>query len=327
MGKPIISVVITAYNRRQYLKYAIKSVLNQTIDRSKYEIIVIKNFKDPVVDNLVERNHGKVIDMDIMSIGAKFAKGIEESEGEIVAFLEDDDLWYSRKLAQTLKEFTKDDNLIYYHHNVYVINENGQLIRDKLIEESNINKYIKALTEQEKIALFKEYGWGPGLRMSSIAIRRDSYIKYTSVIKLLPDVVDVAIYLLSLAIPGTLMHAPQKLTFYRIHSQSSSSVRFTKGKERLIMAIKNSIRHAVARHGLIVMARNLTPDISKYVTYDEASIVGGIFANWRLYTAVMAVNLLKLCKSSNCVAAAILGTMNTLSPTLTKMILTKYYER
>ena len=327
MNKPLISVIITAYNRRQYLKYAIKSVLNQTIDKDKYEIILIKNFKDPETEALVERNHGKSIHMEAMSIGAKFARGIEESEGEIITFLEDDDLWHSKKLEQTLREFNKNDDLIYYHHNVHVINEDGQMIRDALVESTNIGKYLKARTSQEKLALFKKYGWYLGLRMSSIAIRKDAYTKYTSIIKLLPDVIDVAIYLLSLAIPGSIIHTPEKLTFFRIHSQSASSVRLTKGEEKIARAVRNSVRHAVARHGLITITKSLTPGISKYVTYDEASIIGGIFANWRRYTATMAINSMRTCKTTNCIAAAILGIINTLSPTIAKTILMKYYGK
>ncbi len=58
MGRPFISVVITAYNRREFLKYAVKSVINQTLDKSLYEVIAVKNFKDPEVDKLIESSGG-----------------------------------------------------------------------------------------------------------------------------------------------------------------------------------------------------------------------------------------------------------------------------
>ncbi|MGC8544043.1 MAG: glycosyltransferase, partial [Vulcanisaeta sp.] len=69
MGKPFISVVITAYNRREFLKYAVKSVINQTLDKSLYEIIVVKNFRDPEVDHVVESNRGKIIEAGDEPIG------------------------------------------------------------------------------------------------------------------------------------------------------------------------------------------------------------------------------------------------------------------
>ncbi len=209
MGRPFISVVVTAYGRRDFLKYAVKSVINQTLDKGLYEIIVVKNFRDPPeIDRLIEDNRGKSIIMDAMSIGVKVAQGIRESEGEIVAFLEDDDVWINRKLEFLIKAFTNNDDLIYYHHNVYVINEKNQLINDELVELTNIYYHIKARTSQEKLAVFRKYEWHPGLRVSSMAIRKSAYEKYINTLRLLPDVIDVAIYALALTIPGLIMHEP-----------------------------------------------------------------------------------------------------------------------
>ena len=48
---PYISVIITAYNRKEYLLDAINSVINQTLDKKYYEIIVIKNYNDSKIDD------------------------------------------------------------------------------------------------------------------------------------------------------------------------------------------------------------------------------------------------------------------------------------
>jgi glycosyltransferase involved in cell wall biosynthesis len=42
---PLITVILTAYNRRRYLEEAINSTLNQTLSKEFYEVIVIKNFE------------------------------------------------------------------------------------------------------------------------------------------------------------------------------------------------------------------------------------------------------------------------------------------
>ena len=49
----MISVIISAHNRKEYLLEAIKSVVNQTLDPKNYEIIVVKNFKDKTVDEYI----------------------------------------------------------------------------------------------------------------------------------------------------------------------------------------------------------------------------------------------------------------------------------
>ena len=45
MPTPFISVIIVAYQRRRYFWNAIESVLNQSLNKSLYEIIVITNFE------------------------------------------------------------------------------------------------------------------------------------------------------------------------------------------------------------------------------------------------------------------------------------------
>jgi len=44
MNTSLITVIITAYNRKEFLEDAIKSAINQTLPRKYYEIIVVKIF-------------------------------------------------------------------------------------------------------------------------------------------------------------------------------------------------------------------------------------------------------------------------------------------
>ncbi len=45
MEKPFISVIVTAYNRKQFILEALNSIVNQTLSKDKYEVIVTKNFE------------------------------------------------------------------------------------------------------------------------------------------------------------------------------------------------------------------------------------------------------------------------------------------
>jgi glycosyltransferase involved in cell wall biosynthesis len=53
MKKPFISVIITAYNRREFIRDAVNSVINSVLPEDEYEIIVVKNFRDEYVDSIV----------------------------------------------------------------------------------------------------------------------------------------------------------------------------------------------------------------------------------------------------------------------------------
>ena len=50
------------------------------------------------------------------------------NQREVVAFLDDDDVYHSRKLERLYKVFNEDENLDYYHHNLIAINKYGRIL-------------------------------------------------------------------------------------------------------------------------------------------------------------------------------------------------------
>jgi glycosyltransferase involved in cell wall biosynthesis len=51
----LISVIISAYNRKEFLKNAIRSVYNQLLDKGLYEVVVVKNFEDKDIDDYIAK--------------------------------------------------------------------------------------------------------------------------------------------------------------------------------------------------------------------------------------------------------------------------------
>jgi len=216
MHKPLISIIVTAYNRRKYIRQAIQSVINSTLPRDSYELIVIKNFRDEFVDNIVEKLGGKSVLVDIASIGAKISIGIRTARGDVVTFLEDDDMYHPVRLEVIADVFMKDPTIIYYHNNVIVIDELNRLTYDKMVERTNVPRKVIAKDSEEKLDTFKLHKWCLGLRLSSMAVRRSFITRWVNVIRLFPDLVDVLIYLLAMVSEGTMFHDPRRLTYYRI---------------------------------------------------------------------------------------------------------------
>ncbi|XDF44303.1 glycosyltransferase family 2 protein [Saccharolobus solfataricus] len=137
---PFISVIITAYNRKEYLKEAVDSVLTQTLPRDEYEIIVVKNFKD--YDDYLKENGVKSIYTDRIPSGDKITIGIEESKGEVISFL-DDDLFVPWKLEK-VKSIFQDDNVVYYHNGFVNFTESkptvGEYDSSKILKLSDNEK-------------------------------------------------------------------------------------------------------------------------------------------------------------------------------------------
>jgi glycosyltransferase involved in cell wall biosynthesis len=105
MIKPDVSVILPTYNQFQYLELAIKSVLSQSF--KNWELIIIDNNSDDGTSKILNKyksNKIKILKINNHGIIAKSRnKGIIESNGKYIAFLDSDDIWYPNKLEKCLE--------------------------------------------------------------------------------------------------------------------------------------------------------------------------------------------------------------------------------
>lgn len=98
---PKISVIIPVYNAMTYLPETLESVFKQTF--SDFEILIIN---DGSSDNVVEwvsqitDSRVKLISQANQGVSAARNTGINNSQGEYIAFLDADDLWKPTKLEK-----------------------------------------------------------------------------------------------------------------------------------------------------------------------------------------------------------------------------------
>ena len=100
-SSPKVSVIIPAYNASKFIREAIDSVLNQTY--KDYEIIVVDG-RDGSTDSTREivAEYGDAVryfHQENRGLSDARNKGILNSKGEYIAFLDSDDLWFENKLA------------------------------------------------------------------------------------------------------------------------------------------------------------------------------------------------------------------------------------
>lgn len=130
MGK-LVSVVIPTHNRVDLLPRAIESVLKQTYDN--FEIIVVSDGSTDNTEEVVKKyadNDSRVKYIGYMPArGGNVARniGIEASQGEYVAFLDDDDEWLSEKLSKQVGLLEKDDNVGMVYTGVHIIYVNEKV--------------------------------------------------------------------------------------------------------------------------------------------------------------------------------------------------------
>lgn len=92
---PHISVVVCTYNRAKYLPGCLDSLVSQTLDSSKYEVIVVNNNSTDCTQEIVEKYAAEHINFRMIvedSQGLSHARnsGWKEAVGLYVAFLDDD---------------------------------------------------------------------------------------------------------------------------------------------------------------------------------------------------------------------------------------------
>ena len=113
MDNPKVSVIIPTYNGSFLLGEAIQSVLQQTY--SNFEIIVVDDASPQPVDNIVAQFKDTRIKYIIhaQNLGARQARktGINASTGEIIAFLDQDDLFHPNKLEYHVDYLLKYPNV------------------------------------------------------------------------------------------------------------------------------------------------------------------------------------------------------------------------
>lgn len=96
MKSPDISVVITNYNYGQYIRRCLRSLLNQDLDRSRYELIVVD---DHSTDDSLEAiaSFAAVGDINVvvnkrnLGVGASARVGVDHSRGKYFIRVDADD--------------------------------------------------------------------------------------------------------------------------------------------------------------------------------------------------------------------------------------------
>lgn len=110
-----ISVIIPAHNYGRFIADAIKSAFNQTT--RPYEVLVVD---DGSLDNTasIVRGFGdavRYIWQENAGVCAARNRGVAETSGELIAFLDADDIWANNKLEEQASVFLSDPEIGLVH--------------------------------------------------------------------------------------------------------------------------------------------------------------------------------------------------------------------
>ena len=140
---PLVSIIVNCYNSERYLKETIDSILAQTY--SNYEIIFWDNQSTDTTANIIksyndERIYYYYTDKHT-TLGEARNLAMEKVKGELLAFLDSDDVWLPDFLKAAV-EILIDNNFSLYYSNYY----------------NWINSKKLVLYNKDKISGSKEFG-------------------------------------------------------------------------------------------------------------------------------------------------------------------------
>ena len=130
--KPLVTVVIPAFNEEKYIKQAIESILAQTY--SNWEMLIVD---DASTDSTLRIARGfqdsriRIVTNSInKGAGAAQNRGFTSARGSLIAILAADDIAYPERLQTQAKYMSEHPNIGVLSTGYAVINELGEKVKD-----------------------------------------------------------------------------------------------------------------------------------------------------------------------------------------------------
>lgn len=170
MQKPLVSIIMPAYNSEKFIKESISSILIQSY--SNFELIVIN---DGSLDKTVEiiksfsDQRIKLIDSKVnYGIAASRNKGLDLSRGCYISFCDSDDTWKEKKLENQINILENNDEYQLAYTNALLIDKTGRSFGSKIYPKNlNYNQMLSRNYICNSSSIFKAK-FLDGLRFENI---------------------------------------------------------------------------------------------------------------------------------------------------------------
>lgn len=166
---PTVSVLIPCYNGARYVEAAVRSALQQT--HADLEVVVVDDGSSDASAQVLQSITDlrlRYFHQDNRGLAATRNRLLELAAGEFVAFLDQDDLWMSERLARQLELFRGRPQLALAYADCQVIDAEGRLLgrwsqrnrfhRGDVFEELLQVNFIPLPTVTMRAAVCREVG-------------------------------------------------------------------------------------------------------------------------------------------------------------------------
>jgi glycosyltransferase involved in cell wall biosynthesis len=224
---PLVSVITPSWNSAAYIEATILSVVNQSYKNVEYIVIdggstdgtldIIKKYENEIAYWVSESDSGMYQAIN---------KGMLRAKGDIVAYLNSDDLYYADTLQQVVDSFLEKPLVDLVYGDLNIIDINGKKIYTQIYPRFNLSRFINS-----KYAMIGQ----------PAAFWRKRLLKkigaFDESLKMAADFE----FFIRAGISGEILHIPEVLAAFRIHPASLTGSQRRLGDNEVVI-IHNKYR-------------------------------------------------------------------------------------
>ncbi|MDF2456602.1 MAG: glycosyltransferase [Cytophagaceae bacterium] len=258
----LVSVIITVFNIEKYVEAALLSALQQSY--KEVEIIVVDDCSTDGSYEIIKKYMDQIRYIrTFANSGVLLAtlEGIKQASGDVISFLDGDDLWAENKLELVVDAFKKHPQAFFLSHDYQFINSADTVIYKEdhsqdILKKGLIEQREDQVSEDMRRSVLGYYGnvWlGSAYCFRSHVIDKGALSAW---IERLPDPRmtyqdhTIASYIFLHHPNGKLLYIPLPLFSYRIHGTNYSGT--AASLSQMINVILKGLNTAQATHSLVI---------------------------------------------------------------------------
>lgn len=142
-----VSIIINCYNSEKFLKESIESVLNQTY--TDYELIIYDDASTDLTKDIALSYGDKLKYYNTkknIPLGLARNQALEKSTGDLIAFLDQDDVIYPERIKYQVNFFKKNPDVDLVFSSANIIDENSKII-NKIMPDVSIRSKTESFRD------------------------------------------------------------------------------------------------------------------------------------------------------------------------------------
>jgi glycosyltransferase involved in cell wall biosynthesis len=232
---PLVSVVVTVYDRMPFLRSALQSILEQTF--RSFEIIVTDDANNSeiksICDSFCQREIRYRSNASRLGVARNLRVAISETRGRYIAILNDDDAWESGFLELLVPPLESSPERVLAFSDHWIMLEDGQI--DVYQTAENTARYRRnTLAEGEMHDWEMRAVLDHTIPLAMAALFRKDAVNWDLLVENVAGAYDFWISCLLASSGRPAYYVPQRLSKYRVHSSTETARRAADKNENMV---------------------------------------------------------------------------------------------